>query len=138
MVTPFEARFGVPTALQNDQRGCLSRMAMGCRRGCRNMIFLTFGTGMGAGLILNGELYTGTNDLAGEVGHIRWLRTARRATASRAPLKAFAAGRHRPSCPNHGRSAHLRQGKNDAVCPTFLTIFPRLQPRKLEMRLKRG
>ncbi len=35
------------------------------------MIFLTFGTGMGAGLILNGQLYAGTNDLGGEVGHIR-------------------------------------------------------------------
>lgn len=35
------------------------------------MIFLTFGTGMGAGLILDGKLYSGTNDLAGEVGHIR-------------------------------------------------------------------
>ena len=35
------------------------------------MVFLTFGTGMGAGLILNGKLYSGTNDLGGEVGHIR-------------------------------------------------------------------
>ena len=35
------------------------------------MIFLTFGTGLGAGLILNGALYSGTCDLSGEVGHIR-------------------------------------------------------------------
>ena len=35
------------------------------------MIFLTFGTGLGAGLILDGRLYSGTNDMAGEVGHIR-------------------------------------------------------------------
>lgn len=35
------------------------------------MIFLTFGTGLGAGLILDGKLYSGTNDNAGEVGHIR-------------------------------------------------------------------
>ncbi|MBN1514878.1 MAG: ROK family protein, partial [Phycisphaerae bacterium] len=40
-------------------------------RGCRNVIFLTMGTGFGGGLILNGELYRGTNDLAGEVGHVR-------------------------------------------------------------------
>jgi len=44
---------------------------MGAGKGTRNMIFLTFGTGMGAGLILNGQLYAGTNDLGGEVGHIR-------------------------------------------------------------------
>ncbi len=35
------------------------------------MIFLTFGTGLGAGLILDGRLYTGTNDNAGEIGHTR-------------------------------------------------------------------
>ena len=35
------------------------------------MIFLTFGTGMGAGLILDGKLYSGTNGNAGEVGHMR-------------------------------------------------------------------
>lgn len=35
------------------------------------MVFLTFGTELGAGLILNGRLYTGTNDNAGEAGHIR-------------------------------------------------------------------
>jgi glucokinase len=35
------------------------------------MVFLTFGTGLGAGLILDGKLYSGTNDNAGEVGHIR-------------------------------------------------------------------
>ena len=40
----------------------------GC--GAQNMIFLTFGTGMGAGLILDGRLYSGTNDMAGEVGHM--------------------------------------------------------------------
>lgn len=35
------------------------------------MVFLTFGTGLGAGLILDGRLYSGTNDNAGECGHIR-------------------------------------------------------------------
>ena len=35
------------------------------------MAFLTFGTGLGAGLILDGKLYSGTNDNAGELGHIR-------------------------------------------------------------------
>jgi glucokinase len=35
------------------------------------MVFLTFGTGLGAGLILDGRLYRGTNDNAGEIGHVR-------------------------------------------------------------------
>jgi glucokinase len=64
--------FGVETALQNDANACaLAEWLMGAGRGTSNMIFLTFGTGMGAGLILNGRLYSGTNDLGGEVGHIR-------------------------------------------------------------------
>jgi len=70
--TPFRERFAVPVALQNDANaGALAEWRWGAGRGCRNMIFLTFGTGMGAGLILDGRLYYGANDLAGEVGHIR-------------------------------------------------------------------
>ncbi len=67
----FEDEFGIRVSLQNDANaGALAEWRFGAARGCRNVIFLTFGTGMGAGLILNGRLYSGTNDLAGEVGHI--------------------------------------------------------------------
>lgn len=72
IVSPFVRRFGVPAALQNDANACaLAEWKWGAGKGCSNMIFLTFGTGMGAGLILNGALYSGTNDMAGEVGHVR-------------------------------------------------------------------
>ena len=72
IVTFFEDRFSIPTAVQNDANACaLAEWKFGAGRGTRNMIFLTFGTGMGAGLILDGKLYSGTNDNAGEVGHIR-------------------------------------------------------------------
>ncbi len=68
----FSEEFGVETAVQNDANACaLAEWLMGAGRGTSNMIFLTFGTGMGGGLILNGRLYSGTNDLGGEVGHIR-------------------------------------------------------------------
>ena len=68
--------FGVEAALQNDANACaLAEWLMGAGKGTSNMIFLTFGTGMGAGLILNGRLYSGTNDLGGEVGHIRLAKT---------------------------------------------------------------
>lgn len=64
--------FGVPAYLQNDANACaLAEWKFGAGRGCKNMIFLTFGTGLGAGLILNGTLYSGANDNAGECGHIR-------------------------------------------------------------------
>jgi glucokinase len=72
ILTPFRQEFHVPAAVQNDANACaLAEWLWGAGKGCENMIFLTFGTGMGAGLILNNKLYVGTNDMAGEVGHIR-------------------------------------------------------------------
>ncbi|MEK0312755.1 ROK family protein [Cohnella sp. 56] len=72
VLTPLREAFGVPAALQNDANACaLAEWRWGAGRGTRHMAFLTFGTGMGAGLILNGRLYAGANDMAGEVGHIR-------------------------------------------------------------------
>ena len=72
IVEYFEKRFGVQTAVQNDANACaLAEWKFGAARGYNNVIFLTFGTGMGSGLILDGRLYAGTNDNAGEVGHIR-------------------------------------------------------------------
>ncbi|SEW51841.1 ROK family protein [Chitinophaga arvensicola] len=67
-----EKRFGIRTILQNDANACaVAEWKYGAGKGVNNMIFLTFGTGMGAGLILDGRLYTGISDLAGEVGHLR-------------------------------------------------------------------
>ncbi len=72
VVAPLQDRFGVPVQLQNDANACaLAEWQWGVGKGFRNVIFLTFGTGMGAGLILDGRLYSGTNDMAGEVGHMR-------------------------------------------------------------------
>lgn len=68
----FEERFKAKTFLQNDADACaVAEWKFGAAKGLENVIFLTFGTGLGAGLILNGRLYSGTNSMAGEVGHIR-------------------------------------------------------------------
>lgn len=72
IVKQIEDHFGVKPKLQNDANACaMAEWKFGAGRGYDNMIFLTFGTGLGAGLILDGRLYSGTNDNAGEVGHIR-------------------------------------------------------------------
>lgn len=64
--------FGIPVFLKNDADACaLAEWKLGAGKGAKNMAFFTFGTGMGAGLILNGELYTGACDMAGEIGHVR-------------------------------------------------------------------
>lgn len=68
----LEDVFHIPTFLENDANACaLAEYYYGNGRGSKNFAFLTFGTGMGAGLILSGKLYKGSNDQAGEIGHIR-------------------------------------------------------------------
>lgn len=72
IVEYLEERIGIKAWLCNDANACaLAEWRLGAGKGCSNMIFMTFGTGLGAGIILNGRLYTGANDMAGELGHIR-------------------------------------------------------------------
>ena len=72
VVAFFKDRFNVPTAVQNDANACaLAEYLYGSGRGVRNLVFMTFGTGLGAGIIVDGRLYAGANDNAGEIGHIR-------------------------------------------------------------------
>ena len=72
LVSMLEREFCCPVRLCNDaDAGAVAEWRFGAGRGCRNMVFLTFGTGLGAGLILDGRLYSGTCGMAGECGHIR-------------------------------------------------------------------
>ncbi len=72
IVERFAKRFNVPVHLQNDANACaLAEYRFGAGRGTRNMVFMTFGTGLGAGIVIDGRLYSGANDNAGEIGHIR-------------------------------------------------------------------
>ncbi|HTY36512.1 MAG TPA: ROK family protein [Bacteroidota bacterium] len=64
--------FSLPVFVEHDgNAGALAEFYFGAGRGFRNIVFLTMGTGLGAGLILDGKVYRGTTDTAGEVGHIR-------------------------------------------------------------------
>lgn len=68
----FEDRFGVPTSVENDANACaMAEYLYGSGRGVKNLVFMTFGTGLGAGIVIDGKLYSGANDNAGEIGHIR-------------------------------------------------------------------
>lgn len=68
----LEKEFNIPTYLENDANACaLAEYYYGNGINSKNFVFLTFGTGLGAGLILNGSLYRGSNSQAGEIGHIR-------------------------------------------------------------------
>ena len=82
-----------PARLQNDADACaLAEWRFGAGRGTRNMVFLTFGTGLGAGLILNGQLYVGARNLAGEVGHIRLAPDGPEGYRKRGSFEGFCSG----------------------------------------------
>ena len=68
----LQKRFGVPAFLLNDANACaLVEWKLGAGRGTQNMIFCTMGTGMGAGVIAEGQLLIGASDMGGEIGHMR-------------------------------------------------------------------
>jgi len=70
LVFEIERRIGIPVVIDNDANlAALGEYAYGGGKGVENMLLLTLGTGVGGGLILNGELYRGSSDAAGEVGH---------------------------------------------------------------------
>lgn len=69
--TPVEQKFGVPFFIGNDVNvGVLGEHQYGAARGCRNVVGFFVGTGMGGGLILNGELFMGHEFKAAEYGHM--------------------------------------------------------------------
>lgn len=84
---------GVPCRMEHDGRaGALAEHKFGAGRGHRNMVFLTFGTGIGAGIILNGRVYRGAAGSAGEIGHVRIADDGPEAYGKKGSLEAFASG----------------------------------------------
>ena len=89
----LEERFGLPVHVEHDgNAGALAEWYFGAARGLRNVIFLTMGTGLGGGLILDGQLYRGSSDMAGEVGHIRIAETGPEAYGKTGSWEAFCSG----------------------------------------------
>jgi glucokinase len=72
----LEREFGVKCRLENDANaGAVAEHRFGAGQGCRHMVFITMGTGFGAGIIADGRLYHGADDYAGEIGHVRLTRS---------------------------------------------------------------
>ena len=69
--TELEERIGIPTFVDNDVNvGTLGEHTYGAGRGVDNVVGIFVGTGIGGGIILNGELFHGASKTAGEIGHI--------------------------------------------------------------------
>ena len=119
-VMPIRERFGVPVGLQNDANACaLAEWKWGAGKGCRNMVFLTFGTGMGAGLILNGQLYSGTNDMAGEIGHIRLEEDGPVGYGKAGSFEGFCSGGGIALLARSRAEGAIRQGRPPSFCSSL-------------------
>jgi len=87
-------RVGLPATLDNDANcATLGEWWCGAAKGGRNVVGLTIGTGIGGGLILDGRLYHGASDAAGEIGHTTIDSTGRRCKCGNyGCLEAYASG----------------------------------------------
>ncbi len=113
----FKERFGVPTVIQNDANACcFAEYKFGAGRGYSNVIFLTFGTGLGAGLILDGRLYSGTNDNAGECGHIRLEKDGPEGYGKCGSFEGFCSGGGIASLGKSMTLEKLKKGEKVAFC----------------------
>ncbi|MEG9436354.1 ROK family protein [Edaphobacter sp. HDX4] len=89
----LEEEFAIPCALENDANaGAIAEHRFGAGRGSRHMVFLTLGTGLGAGLILNGQIFRGASSLAGEIGHVRLTETGPNGYDKAGSVEGWASG----------------------------------------------
>ncbi len=114
---------GCAAYLQNDANACaLAEWRFGAGRGTRNMVFLTFGTGMGAGLIIESRLYEGTNDLAGEVGHVRIAEEGPEGYGKTGAFEAFASGSGIAKLARAAAEKRLGAGERVAFCASIADL----------------
>lgn len=67
----FSKALGIPVALTNDANAAaLGEMTYGAARGMKNFIDITLGTGVGSGIVINGQMLYGSDGFAGELGHV--------------------------------------------------------------------
>ena len=105
-------RFGVPVAVDNDvNMAALGEYWVGCAKRVPNFVFIALGRGIGAGIMIDGRLYRGSQWYAGEIGHVlldctQWKRSAgRQGCLERQAGAAALARRWRASAPGGGGEA---------------------------------
>jgi len=126
IVAMAEKKFGKRVILQNDANACaVAEWKFGAGKGYNNLIFLTFGTGMGAGLILGGKLYSGTNDLAGEVGHLRLAENGPVGFGKAGSFEGFCSGGGIAQLAQTEARKNLQMGKKLSFC-TSLDDLPKI------------
>jgi glucokinase len=85
--------FSLPVYVEHDgNAGALAEWYFGAGRGFHNIVFITMGTGFGAGMILDGRLFRGTSNTAGEIGHIRIAEDGPRCFGKAGSLEGYGSG----------------------------------------------
>jgi glucokinase len=71
LAAKLEEKFGIPAAITNDANAAaIGEMTYGAARGMKDFIMITLGTGVGSGVVANGQMIYGADGLAGELGHV--------------------------------------------------------------------
>ncbi len=120
IVRLLRERTGMPAFLQNDADACaLAEWRFGAGQGSQSMVFLTFGTGLGAGLILNGALYSGAFGCAGEIGHVRMEPHGPIGYGKEGSLEGFCSGGGLKQLAVRRAQELLDEGKQPSFCPSY-------------------
>ncbi len=120
IVRMVRERFELPAVLCNDANACaLAEWRYGAGKGSKNMVFLTFGTGLGAGIIIDGKIYNGANGNAGEVGHIRLDRFGPVGYGKKGSFEGFASGGGIAQLGKTAAVEKLQSGKTTGYCKSF-------------------
>ncbi|HVZ79149.1 MAG TPA: ROK family protein [Gemmatimonadaceae bacterium] len=114
----ISSRFNLPTTLDNDANcATVGEWWRGAARGGRHVIGITIGTGIGGGLILDGKLFHGASDVAGEIGHTTIDLNGRHCKCGNyGCLEAYASG---PAIATRAREVLVREG-TDSLLPQMV------------------
>jgi glucokinase len=108
--------FGCRVSLENDANaGAVAEHRFGAGRGTRNMVFLTMGTGLGAGIVIEGRLYRGATDSAGEIGHVRLTRSGPVGYRKAGSVEGWASGGGMAQVAERELRSAARNGKRSAL-----------------------
>ncbi|MGD0542339.1 MAG: ROK family protein, partial [Tepidisphaeraceae bacterium] len=89
----LEQRLHLPTRIEHDAAACcLAEFHWGAGRGASRLIYLTCGTGFGAGLVFDGKIYRGSGGKSVEIGHARYRQDGPEAFGKRGSVESFCAG----------------------------------------------
>lgn len=122
----LEDEFAVTCYVENDANaGAIAEHRFGAGQGCRHMIFLTLGTGLGAGLILNDRIYHGATGMAGEIGHVRLTETGPSGFGKTGSVEGWASGGGMAQRAQELAAAAARGGERTYLSGTASTITAR-------------